>query len=247
MRAKLLITSCVWMASNFHFATSQQSVSYSEGQEAVAKKAFIYYLKVYGHDPHDLLNADFARFNGLDQYWKLYANYFDSQNYNSIKGNEFEVKKYENQICDRLFTDIAKTTFTEKMILRSFVGNISLGEYSFNEHCFPINHNSEWVTYLLYKSYLLLKIGAIDNYENIEWKLKMNETEAGSFLKRRKDSTGYINRDVYFKITLSILSKRMTDKESWFGTNQIDFWAHIYTIDVYSDISCTQKIGTITP
>ena len=193
------------------------------------EKAFFYLLKIYDKNVDDFINS--------------YGFTFDKTDYNYSKSDEFARNTYRSKIRTRINDGINSISFNDKFTL---YGTAELGEYNFDISFFPVKSWS-WDLKLFFDSdnhnNFSFNIPSTNfiNLKDFDGSLNMTNADANNFIKSRKKPDGEINRTVYLKITYSILNKTTNLRCSYC------FLAYCYSIEFFSDMNCTKRIGSISP
>ena len=139
---------------------------------------------------------------------RLIVNYLDTYNYNNSKLDEFEKSKYNNKIKGILTKGINDINFEENFLV---TGTGVLGEYDFAKSYFPIKSWSFDVNWYfdsdggLSKSFNIYTKDAI-NIGEFDASIRMNQDAANDFIKKRKKYDGTIDRNIYLKVSYSIIN-----------------------------------------
>ena len=176
--------------------------------------AFLYYIK--------------ASKDTISKYSKEYLFLFDRTTYDNIRLDEFEFKKglrnAQNTIQDKFSKiDTSKTYF---------IGcSFEVADYDFDKQSFElISNNVKWDGTALVKihrkekEYSLNKEGynvsqtnvglLFSNFQDFS-SFSINENDASSFIKRKKDKEGNINRTVYATIAFKLkIGTKIVSKEN---------------------------------
>lgn len=206
------------------------------------EKAFFYFIAIYG-----------APANPIERY----GNYFDASNYRRAMADEFERHRYVERIGALIADGVNKINFSDKFTFvgsTTFEGYTMLGEYSFTRNSFPLLNvpysslcrNMDHSSGICHGTFLDVAYNArardAVNGADFNWSVPMSEADANAFVKSRTMAQpGVVNRQVAARITYSITN---TKARSSFDGRAV-FAPFIYSVEVFSDESLTQKLGVI--
>lgn len=183
-----------------------------------------------------------------ENMFEYYLNVFDSYNYKKVRNDEFEKNNYYQKMTQKMFKGINDVKFDKKYAIST---KASFGEYSFLEHSFSVAYNlsssfNRLGFYFDMDNYFESEIEILnsDAYKNIY--IKMSEAQAKTFISKRKDINGRIDRAVYLKFTYSVVNKktitRSNSSANLIGRNMV---VYLYSIDIYNDVGLSHKLGSI--
>jgi len=199
-------------------------------QEISREKEFFYFVKIHS--------------SNIDEYIIDYAKTFDAYNYNKSKSDEFEKNNYINKIRNIITRGVDKVDFNEKFVVK---GTGVLGEYNFNETYFPISSWSFDIDRYFEDAsglgkYFKIPTNCAINLGDFNGLIKMSVNAANNFIKKRKYSQGNIDRNIYLKVTYSIVDNKIPNTN-----NVYYFYSYVYSIEIYNDNLFTNKIGVLYP
>ena len=209
-----------------------------------AERAFLYYIAIYGVPD-----------NVVDRY----ASYFDASNYKRAMADEFERGRYRTAMQAKIADQVRRLDFNDKFTLVGSATNrgyTSLGEYSFENHSFPINNIpttgfcidagrtffGNCTGTVLHVDVFRLEDAV--NATDFTWSLPMPETEASAFVRNRTAGSGGVDRNVTVRITYSVVNMKGKAEDSVHG-QAASFKPVIYSVEVFADARLTRKLGVI--
>lgn len=211
------------------------------------EKAFYYFVAMYG----------FGRVlrdgGGPDDIIDIYGKSFDASNYARAMADEFERGRYKERIRARIADEVRKVDFDDKF---TFVGEGTLGEYSFGSHSFPVVRDKfQWYQFCIGPQGLIgqrcefLDVTAFRaqdavNRNDFNWSLPMSESDASAFVKSRSTGRGDVDRRIAVRITYSVTDEKKQGNP-YFQKSFPIFIPFIYSVEVYGDKSLTAKLGVI--
>jgi uncharacterized protein DUF4852 len=211
------------------------------------EKAFYYFVAMYGF-------GKVLRYGGPDDTIKIYAESFDSGNYARAMADEFERERYKERIRGKVADEVKKVDFNEKFTL---VVSGTLGEYSFQDHSFPVKSLSEYrfcigpPSLILYTGCSLIAVTAfrVDdavNAKDFTFSLPISETEASAFVKSRSNANGKVDRSIALVITYSVVNRRSQQPGVEPGEySRPIFSPFIYSVEAYTNKFLTAKLAVI--
>ncbi len=178
-----------------------------------------------------------AIFGNPDSFIDSYAEFFDANNYARAMSDEFERARYRAAIHQRLVAGAGGIDFSKRF---TFISAVRLGEYSFENHAFPIQ-NIQGIGDFAYFNYYVAGRGfevnpfvakyAV-NGSDFSWTLPMPEAAGSAFVKGRADRSASIR--IIYSVT------RKAEQHS----NRSFFVPFIYSMEVY-DTNTAQKLGVL--
>ena len=228
----------------------QGIVSHTYSQEITAGQAFFYYMKLYEHTPEDK-TITCGSFEGKKiSHLEFYCKTFDTNNYNKNKNDEFSFQNYLTTMRSKLLTGISKVDYSKKFIANTSYAK--LNDYSFDDKAFPIYVEERKLASTQTGKGFGLSIGNVINWFDIFLLWSISPDEGNNLIKRRKDQYGNINREVFLKVTYSIVNRKIgyfDPMEQFYdcGFGQRKFYVYVYTIEIFDDKARTIKLGQITP
>lgn len=194
------------------------------------EKAFYYFVAIYGAPP-----------DVIDRYGKT----FDASNYDRAMADEFERRRYRNQIETRVKDGVSRVDFSEKF---TFLVHARLGEYSFNSNSFPfVGGSFQTFSFCVGPSNYLranclpleevtFSLQSAVNGNDFAWSVPMSETDANAFVKSRAIvGSGEVDRGIVIRIICSIVNKKAS----------MTFSPFLYSIEAYGDKTLSQKLGVV--
>lgn len=151
--------------------------------------------------------------------------------------NEFERAKYRSAIQAKLLDAADKVEFTDRYV---YVGAAFFGEYSFDDHSFPIGVQDTGFRYFNYNvggKGIEINPFPLDqavNLRDFAWSLAMPEEAARAFLK------SYPGRRIAVRIVYS--PTRSKDQER---SSRIYLRPFIHSVESYSDTSFSKGLGAL--
>lgn len=217
------------------------------------EEALLFFLKINNVDPDETTFKKGVidnKYTKQPNTWtKSYLEVLDSYNYKLAKNDEFKCYELFKKTRENLISKSQKLNFNKKF---SIILQTKLGEYDFNNESFPIYFSlSDNPTLFSNPKIYLCDIENIKDYKyqgQNYLSLKLSPNEASKFISSRKNiNTGYIDRNVYLKITYSIINKVNYNCSKYF---MVDFYtgltAKAYTIEVWTDqYAADKKLGLI--
>ena len=189
MKIKCFLALACIFTSSFKLLTAQ---------ELKKEQAFFYFMNVYNLNPSSSTFTYAMEINRCGRnYLDYYAIVFDNNNYIQKRNDEFERKSYSDKLNAKILDGINNVNFENKYTITS---KAEIGEYSFSNNSFPIYFTMGLGALPLYydnSCYLMVYVGEIVNYKYFNWYLNMPEIQAKSFIAKRKDPNGKINRKIY--------------------------------------------------
>lgn len=218
----------------------------AQAKRLESKDAFYIYLKATGTKISD---AEYLN----------YAKSVEYQTYRKYKDDEFEWEEQFAQIKKRFDDAIADASTDGTYVVYT---GAEFGDYDFANERWPVeigegtffpmdslNASAEGIADYgsIIRQQVALSLDSFSKYNGF----KMPKEDAKNFLKGRKSSSGYINRDVTLAITYKIAafdSKEYKDFATYALSNDyIPIVGIIESIDVYdkSDSKSIKKIGEL--
>jgi uncharacterized protein DUF4852 len=211
------------------------------------EKAFYYFVAMYGF-------GKILRYGEPDDAIQIYGESFDAGNYARAMADEFERKRYKEQVRTKIMDGVKKVDFNEKF---TFVASATLGEYSFADHSFPLQLLQEYhfcigpssvIDYTGCELIAVTGFRAKDavNGKDFNFSLPTSETDASAFIKSRSNGTGKVDRSIALVITYSVVSKRWQQPGVEPGEySRPIFSPFIYSIEAYTNKALTAKLGIV--
>jgi hypothetical protein len=166
-------------------------------QEISRQQQFFYLVKLY-------------RPGGLSSDYRIdsYGVTFDAANYRNSR-DEFSRAQYRRRIAAVIDAGVEAIDFTERFTV---TGTGTLGEYDFARHAFPIVNWSFDVKRFFgvpgnIGYWFELGTSSAINLGDFNGSIAMSEAAAEAFVRRRRTSSGAIDRTVYLRTTYSILNR----------------------------------------
>ena len=216
-------------------------------RQMTTEKAFYYFVAMYGF-------GKVLRYGGPDDTIKIYGESFDASNYARAMADEFERERYKERIRAKIAEEVKKVDFNEKFTI---VVSATLGEYSFQDHSFPVNSLSEYhfcigpSSVLDYTGCELIAVTGFRakeavNGKDFNFSLPASETDASAFVKSRSDGTGKVDRGIAVVVTYSVVNERWQQPGVDPGEySRPIFSTFIYSIEAYTNKALTAKLGVI--
>ena len=179
--------------------------------------AFAFYIKTNKLPYEKFIEEYLYRFKNdlFDKYWN---DEFEYKGLLEVGNNEI------NSIIQKLDYDIEYSYYT----------TLLLEEYDFESSGFSV-YNNEIGAVLLkngdYGAYPSLWLTFL-NYDDFRF-VGVDKDMAKSFVKRRKDEDGFVDREVYAKVNYKISSKIGDVKETSYFKDKNSIWAEIVNIELY--------------
>ena len=187
------------------------------------EQAFYYWVAVYGA-PADLVDR--------------YARVFDADNYRRAMADEFERSRYRGSVESRIMTHVRELTFNEKF---TYVNNVSLGEYSFTNHAFPLFKPDTGFSYFNYwvagNGFDInpFDLGMALNTTDFTWSVPMTEVAGSALVKSRPGRT----------LTARIVYSVTREKNDVYSSRYY-LTPFIHKIEVFADPNMTKLVGTLS-
>jgi hypothetical protein len=219
-------------------------------QEMSKEKAFFYEVKINRQIGCDTINNHWYEMyvmifkspklpNGIDLV-KREEKTFD---YNQYKFDEAQstldnIDRSYKYVKPIVKTKVEKINFLDQFISK---GTGELDEYDAESHTFPFKKCS-WDVYLSMGSLLpfSIPISNFINLKDINNAFEIDSVQAKKFIESRKGSKGKIDRQVYLRVTYSVLDRKSPEKNS-------TYFAYCYSIEIFGDKRFSQKLGVIYP
>lgn len=199
------------------------SYNFTFGQELNPQKAFFYYVKLY--------------YENFNYPWAYYAMSFDEFNYNNSKNDEFEQKRYGDEITAILKDGVLNTHFIDKFTLNE---SATFGDYNFDAGYFPIkewSYSQDWWFGSEGTNGISISLSFF-NIKDFNAIIRMNSTDANNLIKSKKSANGEVNRKVTAQFTYSIANRKCNQ------SNKYSLTAYIHSISFYND---GKLLSTIYP
>lgn len=178
--------------------------NFSKNVKLVDTIAYIYHAKISG--------------NPIDNYKKEYLYRFKRELYKQTHEDEFEYQKSLNIAKKEMQQVIDNFNFNQEFTVLT---KMKFGDYDFDKHGFSLSE--EQMVLSLVKMNLFLEYKSVDiyfpNYPEFTF-VQVDSELANSFVKRRKDSYGDVDRTVYLLINF-ILKEKEENIEQEFKENII--------------------------
>ena len=219
-----------------------------KSQPISKEQAFFYFVKIYNYSVTTPLKSGGGYSQCGGDLLTHYAYIFDNYNYLQSRNDEFKKHEYTKSLTARFQSELSKVNFENKFTVSS---RGSFGEYSFENLSFPIKftENEYQIGYAIpfYEDdcYMVINVGGIINLAGFNWNLPYPKEKAQSFISKRKDANGQINRTIFFKLTYSILNKKSFSANYAHNLNGSNIIIYVHSIDIYEDENLNIKIGTI--
>jgi hypothetical protein len=157
--------------------------------------------------------------------------------YDNTREDEFDYHNSLNQAKSELTNNLKKIDFNKQFSINT---KLSIGNYNFENHGFLLNE--EKLNFNLVEKVKTIFTNAkseyppIDivfpNFEDFRF-LEIEPDYANSFLKRRKDDYGNIDREVYVKLNFNIVNLTQEEKNSLKQYSGNLLFGKISSIEVY--------------
>ena len=181
-----------------------------------------------------------------ENFLEYYLYVFDPYNFEQKRNDEFERNKYAAKMNAKILKGINDVRFEKKYTIS---GRADIGEYSGSENSFPIRFDPHAAFALPFYSENLLECYCeILNYANFNMALKMSEAQAKTFIAKRKNPNGAIDRRVSLNLTYSVVNKKTANPTNS-ASNIIGsgILIYVYSIDILDYEGATKKLGTLYP
>jgi hypothetical protein len=165
--------------------------SFSKNKVLNDTLAYIYHAKTSG--------------NSIDSYKNEYLYRFKRELYQKTHQDEFEYQKSLSIAKKEMQETIDNFDFIQDFTVLT---SLNVGNYNFDNSVFPLTEEQlilsivELNPFLQYKSVNLY----FPNYNEFSY-IVIDSESANSFVKRRKDRFGDVNRKVYLKISFNLVEK----------------------------------------
>jgi hypothetical protein len=164
---------------------------YTKNTALVDTIAYIYHAKISG--------------NPIDDYKKEYLYRFKRELYLQTHEDEFDYQKSLNIAKNEMQQTIDNFDFNQEF---SVLTRMQVGNYDFDKNGFPLSE--EQMVLSLVDMNIFLDYKSVDiffpNYPEFTF-VQVDSELANSFVKRRKDNNGNVNRTVFLLINFNLIEK----------------------------------------
>jgi hypothetical protein len=167
--------------------------------------------------------------------------------------DEFERGRYKERIRAKIADEVSKVDFNDKF---TFVGEGTLGEYSFASHSFPVVRDKfQWYEFCIGPTAILSRCAFLQvtgfrvqdavNLNDFSWSLPMSESDASAFVKSRSATTpGEVDRRIAVRFTYSVVNRK-GQANPYFEKEFPIFSPFIYSVEAYGDKGLAAKLGVL--